>query len=122
MRSTWAVMACALLVAGCGSEYTLMIAPEHPGSSDALTAVKPKGRDCDFEVTNGLPAAVDYEEIARLDAEFSPAASLDQLKATVHDQVCSIGGDVLVGEWDGSHFMAAIVYRFRGQPAAAVKH
>lgn len=98
-----------------------MIAPKHPGDPENLAEVKPKPGPCDFKVTNGLPAAVDFEEIARLEAEFSPASDLDKLKSTIHDQVCSVGGDLVVGEWDGSHFMAAIVYRFRGEAPPAAK-
>ncbi len=95
----------SLVMAGCASEYALMKAPG--------VKVAPAGAACSFEVTKGLPAALDYVEIGRLEAQFFPVSDLDQLKASVHDDVCSIGGELVVGEWDGDHYMAAIVYRRR---------
>ncbi len=99
--------ACALgfAVSGCASEYSLMKAPD--------VAFVPAGTSCSFEVSRGLPAAVDYVEIGRLEAQFFPAADLEKLRATVHDEVCSIGGELVVGEWDGDRFMSAVVFRRR---------
>jgi hypothetical protein len=106
--------AIALSVLGlgaCSTEYHLMTTPG--------AKVAPAGNDCDFAVSKGLPPAVDYVEIGRLEAEFSPASTLDALKTAVHDPVCSIGGELVVGEWNGDHFMAAIIYRRRGAPNAS---
>jgi hypothetical protein len=68
---------------------------------------------------------MDYVEIGRLEAQFFPAADLEKLRSTVHDEVCSIGGELVVGEWDGDHFMAAVVFRRRpvslSAPASTAK-
>ena len=100
-----------LALSACAGEYSLMTAPG--------VAVVPAGTDCSFEVSRGLPPADEYIEIGRLEAQFSPAADLEKLRSTVRDDVCAIGGQLVVGEWDGSHFMAAIVFRRRPVPLSA---
>ena len=97
-----------LALSACAGEYSLMTAPG--------IAVVAAGTDCSFEVSRGLPPADEYIEIGRLEAQFSPAADLEKLRSTVRDDVCAIGGELVVGEWDGSHFMSAVVFRRRPVP------
>lgn len=65
------------------------------------TPMRPKVQTCDFRVVN-LPPQGDYEEIATLSPTGSKCAmNPNDFKDSVHDDVCRVGGDVVITEVNG---------------------
>jgi hypothetical protein len=75
----------------------------HYGYDLSVTATTPtaaKHAPCDFQVVT-LPPSSGYEEIGTLSPSGFGAQTADDFKAGVHDDVCRIGGDLVVTEING---------------------
>jgi hypothetical protein len=83
-----------VLAAGCSHVHYQL-------EMSSPTPVAAKTGRCEFRVVN-LPPAGDYEEIATLTPPYSYGdITAEAFKANVHDEVCRIGGDVVVTEVNG---------------------
>ena len=104
-----------LLLVGCaaGSVYTISIS--------ATTALTAKPATCDFRVVALPPSGDGYEEIATLTPRTSSytAADPDWFKKVVREDVCRVGGDMVVTEVNGhGSYVRGTVLRARPATAA----
>jgi hypothetical protein len=104
------VLACAFasFVAACHAEYNLNLLP----------GTEEHAKDpCSFEVTDKFPPAAEYSEIGRFEVEFYPSHDLASLKEAIKNEVCRVGGDVVVAQFDNGRANTAIMYRKTVAPA-----
>jgi len=105
MRKVLLVVATTVVWVGCdfAPRYTLT-------KSGVPTVAKPA--TCEFVVAASSPGP-GYEEIGVLDGEnMSGAADAAAFRTTVREQVCSIGGDYVVGQVNGyGTYTRGIVFR-----------
>jgi hypothetical protein len=94
---TISVLVCSGVALGCGT-----IPPRYALTKSTMAETLPKAA-CSFRVVNLTPSGP-YEEIATLSSEQSWVRAYNPVdfEARVRDQVCSIGGDIVVTEINGN--------------------
>lgn len=109
MKRLAAIFATAAALAGCHAEYSLTLLPN----------VEERPQDpCSFEVTEAFPPAAEYREIGRFEIEFYPSHDLTALKESIKNDVCHVGGDVVVAVFADGRANEAIMYRKVDAPPA----
>ena len=101
---SWLLGLVAVGAGGCGTQgYTMSMSTTSPTTGQA--------EPCDFRVVN-IPPQGPFEEIATLTPLDSPASTPEAFKKVVHDDVCRIGGTVVVTEINGfGRYMRGTVLR-----------
>ena len=97
----------------CGISYEM--------SRSSVVQVTPKSGQCEFQVVSMPPSMNEYEEIAILTPTSSRWADSPQsFKDSVGDDVCRVGGDVVVTEVNGiGRYVRGTVLRKRGPVSTA---
>jgi hypothetical protein len=86
-------------------------------SVSTTSPTRAKTATCEFRVVNMIPGG-NYEEIATLTVSDKAAESPDEFKRAVREDVCRVGGDVVVTEINGlGLYVRGTVLRQQPSPA-----
>ncbi len=111
MARCWLSLVVAAGAMGCVS-YQMSVTTPTPGPSRTST--------CDFRVLNLPPGGGEYEEIATLTPARGRATTPEEFKEAVKDDVCHVGGDVVLAEINGQGwYVRGTVLRKRAPTAPA---
>ncbi len=95
-------------------------APKFQSFRSTEKAIAPKPPTCEITVGTALPAGR-YEEIGTMQSVGKVFSDVEEFKQTQREQVCRMGGDVVVVEYDGfAAIGGATVYRLVAPVAVAM--
>ncbi len=101
----------ALLFGGLVGLALIACAPKFQSFRSTEKAIQPKPPTCDILVGTTLPAGR-YEEIGTMQSVGKAFNDVEEFKRTQREQICQMGGEVVVVEYDGyAAIGGATVYR-----------
>jgi hypothetical protein len=111
MRTFWLSLVVAASATSCAVSYKMTVTSATPGPAKAPT--------CDFQVLNLVPSGEAYEEIATLTPTDARAATPERFKQAVREDVCRVGGDVVITQINGDGwYVRGTVLRKRAPDAS----